>query len=159
MVARTLVVNAEAVPLASTPKRQVVRGLQVITALLLLFLAGCSLFTYFGSSQLAVYNTITTQPDFFATQPSVSQTTHILRYTLGQASWGHDRQGQPTITYPISFTAINQTYNPSSNQPDDNYSNNQIDKMQTCQGSITLTWHWSSFDWELPEYSGSCRDL
>ncbi|HEU5381616.1 MAG TPA: RDD family protein [Ktedonobacteraceae bacterium] len=150
LAAHTLVVNVASVPYLLPARKQTKSGPLVMTALLLAFLFICSLFTYFGRPPLVVQNTFLTQPPFFTPQMPTSQIIRVSSLTLGQASWRQNGQGQPTITYPISFLALSQVMNPSPNQND---------IRQTCQGSITLTWSWFALDWEPWEYSGRCRDV
>lgn len=156
MVARTLVVNEEAVLSIRPLKKQRVLGLRITLALLLTFLLGSALFAYFGGSQLAVQNLLITQAENLNTQPPF-EIISISHYTLGQASWGRDAQGEPTITYPISYTAIYQKSVYATTSQTNGISTNQtIGQLRTCQGSITLVWHWWPFDWEWSSFGQGC---
>lgn len=150
IVARTLVVKAEDVLSIRPQRSQRVLGLHVMLALTLTFLLGCALFTYFGRPPLVVQNLVLTQPYTLSTQPP-SEIIHISRYTLGQASWGRDTQGEPTITYPITYMAVYQTTDPSTSRVEE--------KGQLCNGSITLVWRWWAFDWELLTWGNGCTGV
>jgi uncharacterized RDD family membrane protein YckC len=138
LAAHTFVVSCESVPYLTRPRKQIMQGFLVIAALLLAFTIACQSFMYFGRPQLLMQNAIATDNLF--------SNKHIISYTLGEKVWGQDNQGQQTITYTINFVAVDLMNMPST-------------KMQSCQGSVTLAWHWSALDWTEESSNNSCSDL
>jgi len=91
-LARTLVVRAETVPQGAFPPEQVRRRLVGVIAAIILFLAFCAGFFYYGRPPLIIEGWKNTNQGIFFE-------TNIVTYSLGEPAWG-DR----IITYPIQFT-------------------------------------------------------
>ena len=82
------------------------------------------IFAYFWQPPIFIQNNIAVE----ALYPS----DHITSYTLGEKSWGHNQQGQQTVSYPIDFIS---KYLPTN-------------KTHECKGVVTLAWQWSMLSWQ-----------
>ncbi len=138
LAAHTFVVSRESVPYLGRSRKQIMQGFLAVAGVLLAFTIICQTFSYFGRPPIVIQNDVITDRLF--------PDQHIIRYTLGAKTWGHDNEGNQTVTYPISFTSTNLT----SIQPG---------KLQSCQGSITFAWHWSDMDWNEGNSNSTCTDL
>jgi uncharacterized RDD family membrane protein YckC len=138
MAAHTLVVSRESVPYLTRPRKQMKQGFLVIAALLFVFIITCLVFMYFGRPALFIQNGITTSTLFPKKQ--------IISYTLGEKSWGKEDQGRQTLDYSLHFVAFDLTSMPKK-------------KKQSCQGLVTLTWHWSTLEWDENGANDTCTDL
>ncbi|MBV9615948.1 MAG: RDD family protein [Ktedonobacteraceae bacterium] len=138
LAAHTLVVSCESAPYLVRSRKQILRGFVVIAALLLAFIIACQSFMYFGRPPLMIQNDAITDNLFY--------NKHVIRYTLGEKTWGRDNQGQQSITYSINFVSVD-------------LSNTQHKRLQSCQGSVTLAWHWSDLGWTRDSTDYSCNDL
>jgi uncharacterized RDD family membrane protein YckC len=138
LAAHTLVVSRASVPYLTMPGKQVKQGFVLLAALLLLFTIVCQSFMYFGRPQLLIQNDITTD--------TLIMNKHIINYTLDGKTWGYNSQGQRTVTYTLSFVSVDLAGMPAK-------------KLQSCQGSVTLVWHWSSLDWSEDNSGAICTDM
>jgi uncharacterized RDD family membrane protein YckC len=133
LAAHTFVVRRESVPYLGRSREQIKQGFLVVACVLLAFTITCQAFSYFGRPPLVIQNAATTDNLFPNEQ--------IIRYTLGEKTWGHNNQGQQTVTYPISFVSKD-----LSNMPHE--------KLHSCQGSVTLVW--SDLDWTRGSSNDTC---
>ena len=138
LAAHTFVVSRESVSYLVKPRKQIMQGFLVIAGLLLAFTITCQSFMYFGRPQLLIQNAVVTD--------NLLSDKHITSYTLGKKVWGQDGQGQQTITYPINFVSVDMSNLPAK-------------KLQSCQGSVTLTWRWSTLDWIEDGSNATCTDM